>query len=139
MRLTPQQCRDRLAGTRHAVLATITPDGRPHAVPIVFALDGDRIVTAVDAKPKATRDLQRLRNLRAQPRAALLGEHYDEDWSLLWWVRVDAGARVVDGPPDVVRELAMPLARRYPQYGGVAPEGPLVVLETTDWTGWSAS
>jgi PPOX class probable F420-dependent enzyme len=128
-----------LAGARHAVLATITPDGRPHAVPIVFALDGDRIVTAVDAKPKATRDLQRLRNLRSQPRAALLAEHYDEDWSLLWWVRVDAGARLVDGPPDVVRDLGAPLARRYAQYGGVAPEGPVIVLEATGWTGWSAS
>ena len=85
MHLTPQRCRDRVAGARHAVLATITPDGRPHAVPIVFALDGDRLITAVDAKPKSTRDLQRLRNLRVRPQAAVLAEHYDEDWSLLWW------------------------------------------------------
>ena len=129
MRLTPQQCRDRLAVARHAVLATVTPDGRPHTVPIVFAPDGDRLVTAVDAKPKSTVHLQRLRNLRAEPRAAMLAEHYDEDWSRLWWVRVDAEARVVDAAeePDAVRAGGLLLARRYPQYGGVPPAGPLIV------------
>jgi PPOX class probable F420-dependent enzyme len=138
MRLTPQQCHERLAGQRHAVLATITPDGRPHAVPIVFALDGERLVTAVDAKPKSTRDLQRLRNLRQRPRAAVLAERYDEDWSLLWWVRVDTVARVIDAPTDVVRLGAGLLAQRYPQYGGTAPAGPLIVLQAVAWTGWSA-
>jgi PPOX class probable F420-dependent enzyme len=139
MRLTPQRCRDRVAGARHAVLATITPDGRPHAVPIVFALDGDQLITAVDAKPKSTRDLQRLRNLRVRPQAAVLAEHYDEDWSLLWWVRVDVEAELVEEPAERVRTGAGLLARRYPQYGGVAPAGPLIVLRAVAWVGWVAS
>lgn len=139
MRLTSLQCRERLAGQRHAVLATVTPDGRPHAVPIVFALDGDRLVTAVDAaKPKSTRDLQRLRNLRERPWASVLAQRYDEDWSLLWWVRLDAAAQVVDDPDDVVRLGAGRLAQRYPQYGGVPPPGPLIVLQALGWTGWAA-
>lgn len=120
------------------MLATVTPDGGPHAVPIVFALDGDRLVTAVDAKSKSTRDLQRLRNLRRHPRAAVLAERYDEDWSLLWWVRLDAGAQVVEEPEEVLRQGARLLADRYPQYGGIPPEGPLIVLRVLAWTGWTA-
>jgi PPOX class probable F420-dependent enzyme len=138
VRLSASQCRQRLAGQRHAVLATVTPDGDPHAVPIVFALDGDGLVTAVDVKPKSTRDLQRLRNLRRHPRAAVLAEHYDEDWSLLWWVRLDAEAQVVDEPGEVLRLGAALLVDRYPQYGGVPPEGPLIVLRALTWTGWAA-
>ena len=99
MRLTTSQCRDRLSAARHAVLTSVTPGGRPHAVPIVFALDGDdRLVTAVDVKPKSTSDLQRLRNIQAHPWVAVLAERYDEDWSRLWWVRVDGVAHVLDGP-----------------------------------------
>lgn len=138
MRLSEAECRRRLAGRRHAVLATITPQGRPHAVPIVFAPDGDRLVTAVDAKPKSTRNLQRLRNLRQRPAAAVLVEQYDEDWSLLWWVRVDVEAQIVDGSAEVVRRGARLLADRYPQYHGVPPEGPLIVLRVLAWTGWAA-
>jgi len=74
-----------------ARLATVRPDGAPHLVPVVFAVevaaDGDRVHLAVDAKPKRTRNLQRLVNLRAEPRCALLVDHYADDWSRLWWGR----------------------------------------------------
>lgn len=139
MRLTLQQCRDRLAAARHAVLATVTPDGRPHAVPIMFALAEGNLVTAVDGKPKTSTDLQRLRNIAARPRVAVLAERYDEDWSRLWWVRVDAVAEVVPaGREDAAAGLAL-LAGRYPQYGGVPPAGPLIVCRTLVWTGWAAA
>ena len=139
MRLTPAECRRRLAGARHAILATVTPDGRPHVVPVVFVLGGDRIFTAVDTKPKSTPELQRVRNVRAQPRAAVLAEHYHEDWARLWWVRADGDAEVVDGPVQAVRAGASLLARRYPQYRGVPPPGPLIVVRVTAWSGWSAA
>ena len=92
--------RARAAAARVGHLATVTPDGRPHVVACCFALEGDRVWTAVDAKPKATPRLQRLANLRAHPRASLLVDHYEEDWTRLWWVRIDGPARIHDDGPE---------------------------------------
>ena len=95
-----------------ARLATIGPGGRPHLVPITFALDGDTIYTAVDQKRKVTTRLQRLRNVATDPRVSVLADHYDdEDWSSLWWVRADGAARVVT-PGDPEHELAVTLVSR---------------------------
>ena len=88
--------RARLSAARIGHLATVRPDGRPHVVACCFALHGDRLWTAVDAKPKRTPQLQRLANVRAHPRASLLVDHYEEDWDALWWVRVDGPAAVLD-------------------------------------------
>src|SRR5262245_51784199 len=112
--------RRRLATARVGRLATVTPEGRPHVVPCCFALDGDRIVSAVDAKPKTTPELRRLANLRARPRAALLVDHYAEDWSTLWWVRADGAGRVVEVGPERERALEL-LAAKYEQYARERP------------------
>ena len=88
-------------------------DGRsaPHVVPVCFALDGDTVVTAVDAKPKTTAALRRLDNVRAHPDGRLLVHAYDdEDWTQLWWVRVDGRAEVLTGGPD--RDAAIVAPRR---------------------------
>lgn len=124
--------------SRVARLATVRPDGGPHVVPIVFAADGSRLFTAVDAKPKRTRCLQRLVNLRADPRCSLLVDHYDSDWSRLWWVRADGTARVLDDPAESDRGLAL-LAARYPPYSAQPPAGPLIVVNVERWTGWAAA
>jgi len=49
------EARSRFAAGRVARLATVRPDGSPHLVPVVFALDGPTIAFAVDDKPKSTR------------------------------------------------------------------------------------
>ena len=85
--MTPERSRERFAAASHALLATADRSGAPHIVPIVFALAGDTIYNAVDRKPKRTTALRRLDNVRENPRAAVLAEHYDEDWTKLWWVR----------------------------------------------------
>jgi PPOX class probable F420-dependent enzyme len=106
-----------------ARLATVDPQGRPHVVPICFAIDGATLYTAVDEKPKRTRRLQRLRNIEANPRVEVLIDRYDDDWSRLWWVRLRGTARVVDDP----RALEL-LAAKYPQYRERPPAGPVIAV-----------
>jgi PPOX class probable F420-dependent enzyme len=130
--------RRRFASSPVARLSTVRPDGRPHVVPCVFALVADTIYTAVDAKPKRSTRLQRLTNVSAEPRCALLVDHYEKDWSRLWWVRADGRGQVVEQPqPDHVGIQA--LVARFPRYREEPPSGPLLVVSVDHWTGWSAS
>jgi PPOX class probable F420-dependent enzyme len=133
------EARARFAAARVARLATAGADRRPHLVPVVFALDGDTLYTAVDdVKPKATQRLRRLRNIAENPAVALLADHYDDDWSALWWVRADGAARVVDpGEPEAGRARAL-LAERYAQYRAAPPPGPVIAVAVERWTGWAA-
>jgi len=96
---------------------------------------GNVIVTAVDHKPKRTTDLQRLHNLEANPRVSVLADHYDEDWSQLWWVRADGHARILRGP-DRTKPLEWLLAK-YDQYADNPPAGPVIWIEATRWRGWA--
>ena len=121
-----------------ARLGTVTPNGRPHLVPVVFALDHDTIYFAVDSKPKRTQNLQRLRNIAANPAVSLLADQYDEDWARLWWVRVDGVARVVDDAAGAGHALDL-LAVRYPQYRRARPQGPVVAIAIQSITGWAAA
>jgi PPOX class probable F420-dependent enzyme len=130
--------RQLLASARVARLATVTPDGRPHIVPVTFAVDGDHIYTAVDAKPKTTRDLQRLRNIQATGHAAVLADHYDDDWAALWWARADGQAGLIGETRLMAGPLAL-LAGRYPQYREAAPAGPVIDIQVRLWTGWAAA
>ncbi len=129
-------CRELLAQVRVARLATTGADG-PHLVPVVFASDGNRIYTAVDHKPKSTRRLRRLDNIRSDPRVSLLADHYEEDWSRLWWVRADGFAEIVVEDDAMTAGIDL-LVARYPQYVERRPEGPLIVISVESWTGWSA-
>lgn len=136
MRLTEQAARERLASAPVVRMASTDVSGRPHLVVMTFTVEGDRVFTAVDAKPKTTRDLKRLRNIRADPRVALLADHYEDDWSRLWWVRADATAEVVDDPAAMARPIAL-LCERYPQYRAAPPEGPVIVIDVERWSGWA--
>ena len=131
------QIRERFAAAAVAHLATADAEGRPHVVPIVIALDGDTIYFAVDQKPKRTRDLKRLRNIAMNPAVALLVDHYEEDWTALWWIRADGRARVLDQGPESERAMEL-LALRHPQYRLQAPPGPAVAIAVHRWSAWSA-
>ena len=134
------EARARFVSAPVARLATVAADGRPHLVPVVFALDGDTLYTAVDdVKPKATTRLKRLANIAANPAVALLVDHYDDDWTALWWVRVDGTARLVDpGEPEAARARAL-LAERYPQYRVAPPPGVAIAVAVERWSGWAAT
>ena len=123
---------------RVATLATVSPDGRPHLVPVVFARDGDDLVTAVDGKPKKQRALARIANIARDPRVTLLAHLYDEDWSKLWWVRVDGTASLEEGGEDFERALTI-LRTRYPQYQSVDLAGPVIRIVIEQATAWEAN
>lgn len=128
----------RVGSARVARLATVDDRGRLHLVPICFALDGDTLYSAVDAKPKRSRRLKRLANVRAHPAVTVLVDEYVEDWSRLWWVRLRGSARVVEQGPELERALEL-LTEKYDQYRAQPPPGPAIVVAIEEWSGWQGA
>ncbi len=136
--MTADEARRLFAQQRVARLATVDASGRPHLVPIAFALEDDVVFSAVDAKPKRTKALRRLDNVRRNPRVALLADHYDDDWSKLWWVRADGSASVhAAADRQAARALEL-LLERYSQYRAEPPGGPVLAIAVERWSGWRA-
>jgi PPOX class probable F420-dependent enzyme len=131
------EARERFATARVARLATLGANGSPHLVPVTFAVDGDAVAFAIDAKPKTTQRLQRLRNIERDPRVSLIVDAYAEDWSTLWWVRADGTAEHVVG--DVAERWVKRLQTKYAQYLASPPTGPVVQIRIDRWTGWQAT
>ncbi|MBA8827064.1 PPOX class probable F420-dependent enzyme [Saccharopolyspora lacisalsi] len=136
MRMDRKQARESIERARVGRLATADAQARPHIVPVTFTVDGDTVVTAVDHKPKTTTELKRMRNIRENPRVALLVDHYEDDWSRLWWSRADGEATLTDTAEraDLVDELAA----KYRQYRQQPPAGTLIVIGIHRWSGWSS-
>ncbi|MFZ3394957.1 TIGR03668 family PPOX class F420-dependent oxidoreductase [Rhodococcus sp. 7Tela_A2] len=130
--------RRRVTEARVARLATADGSGEPHLVPIVFALDGDAIHTCVDDKPKSTRRLRRLADIAANPRVSVLVDHYSDDWSQLWWIRIDGIATVHAADTDAGATGLDALVRKYPQYRSTRPPGPVITIARLRWRSWSA-
>lgn len=137
MKLAPEEARRRFAIERVARLATADAAGTPHLVPFTFVVDGDRVLHAVDAKPKSTRALRRLHNIEQNPATSALADHYDENWTQLWWSRADGIATVTSDPDELARASDL-LAAKYSQYRADPPAGPLIVLRVDRWSGWAA-
>ena len=127
----------RLTAARVARLATTDPDGRPHLVPIVFAVEGDTLYSAVDAKQKRSTTLRRIENARRNPDVTVLVDHYDDDWTRLWWIRLRGRARVLDGGAECDRALAL-LGEKYAQYHDEAPGPPILAIDVIETREWSA-
>jgi PPOX class probable F420-dependent enzyme len=130
------EMRERVAAARVARLATLRADGRPHLVPICFTLESETLYSAVDEKPKRSKRLQRLENIRRRSDVAVLVDHYEEDWSRLWWVRLDGTATVLEEGPELERALAL-LTAKYEQYRAEPPVSPVIAVRVERWRGWS--
>ena len=132
--------RDRIAAARVARLATIRPDGRPHLVPVTFAVlptapdESVRLAFAVDHKPKRTAALQRLDNITRTPDISLLIDGYDEAWDRLWWFRIDGTAKIVAESDEAIDALQ----DKYDQYKEIRPSGPVVLITADHIASWSA-
>ena len=124
--------RVKLEAARIARLATVDAEGGPHLVPVCFACNGTVFYSAIDRKPKrvAAKRLARLKNIKKTPRVALLVDHYDEDWTHLWYVLVRGEAELVSAPAE--RKLAIQCLRaKYPQYAPAMLEDDAPVLRIT--------
>ncbi|HEX6286032.1 MAG TPA: TIGR03668 family PPOX class F420-dependent oxidoreductase [Acidimicrobiia bacterium] len=128
----------RAAFERSGHLATVRPDGRPHVVVVTFALVGGHAVTAIDHKPKRTDRLQRLVNVEQTGRASLLVDHYEEDWSRLWWVRIDGSASLHEAD-ELYSSAIDGLVAKYAQYSDRAPEGPVIAISQDDVSSWEST
>ena len=122
-----------MAAARVGRLATVGSDLRPHVVPVTYAVHGDELFIGVDQKPKTTTALKRLRNIAGNERVAVLVDEYEEDWTHLWWVRVDGVARVVASDAAAVALLVA----KYPQYEADPPRGPVIAIRAEGWSGWT--
>ena len=132
MRISREQARERFRTARVARLASADGLGRPHVVPIVFAVSGDELITAVDWKPKSGSTLRRIRNIEQNPQVSVLVDRYDEDWEQLWWARADGTAELLETHP-----LLDELIAKYPQYQRKPPGGGLIVIHVERWSGWA--
>jgi PPOX class probable F420-dependent enzyme len=128
----------RVAAARVARLATLSADGRPHVVPFCFVLTGEVLYSAVDSKKKRSTRLRRLDNVRRDPRVTVLVDHYEEDWTRLWWVALAGSARELEpgGESDQAVRL---LVGKYEQYVLAPPLGPVLRIDVDRWSGWTAS
>jgi len=129
---------DRLRTARIGHMASVNPDGSPHVVPFVFAVNDRTIYWTVDAKPKRTRELKRLSNIRSNPHVEMVVDGYSEDWGTLWWVRARGVARILEPGKEWDRALTL-LSEKYEQYEAGPPPGPVVAIDVTHVVDWEAS
>jgi PPOX class probable F420-dependent enzyme len=135
MRLDAHACWERLGLAGHGVLGTVHRERGVDAVPVVFVVDGGQILIPIDTvKAKSGHRLQRLANLEADPRCVLLVDHYDDDWSQLWWVRLHGHAvETAPAPGDRTR-----LGAAFPAYRAPDSVTGAIVLRADEITGWAA-
>lgn len=136
MSFNEDEARARFADAPVARLATVGTEQQPHLVPVTFAVRGSVVVIAVDHKPKSTTNLKRLRNIKFVDRVSLLADHYDDDWSQLWWVRADGRARILESAPDRDAPVRW-LVEKYAQYQDNPPRGPIIWVDVDTWRSWS--
>jgi PPOX class probable F420-dependent enzyme len=129
------EMRRRVTSARVGRLGTAGP--QPHVVPVCYALLGDALYSAVDHKPKRTVRLQRIANIEATGRACLLVDEYHDDWTQLWWVRIDGPAGVVGDAGEAARAVDA-LCAKYLQYARRRPSGPVLALQAERGSCWEA-
>ena len=127
-----------LMGSEHrAVLTTVDGEGRPHAVPVVFAVHGDYVVTPIDRKPKTTRALGRRKNIEQNPHVALLVDRWSEEWTELAWVMIRGTASLQPANRSVAEVET--IVSRYPRYRDTIEGSEIIqiVPRRISWWSWS--
>ncbi len=143
--LPPEQSRTlhshHLSEARVGHLATADESGVPHVIPVCFAVDGDHIYSVLDQKPKRTglTRLRRVRNILSNPQATLVADHYEEDWSRLWYVMISGRAELLlEGEERSAAILV--LRAKYPQYRDMdIDENPVIKITVERVIAWGGS
>ncbi len=137
MRMDSADCLEHLDSASFGVLGSLDIDRGIHLVPVVFAVQGDDLVIPIDTvKPKMTKRLRRVDNLRADPRASLMVDHREADWGELWWVQVELE---FTGSTEPVAGWQSALAHKYPQYGHAGAIDSLLMFIIRSLRGWTAT
>ena len=134
----PASVTSKLQEARVARLATADEKGQPHLVPICYVFDGEVFYTAIDAKPKRVegKQLARVRNIQVNPQVALLVDHYDEDWSRLWYILVRGTAELLHHEDEKQKAMQL-LKAKYTNYRlGWLPEDALLIRVRPQQTTW---
>ena len=127
-----------LLAQRVARLASADARGKPHVVPVCFAVDGETVYITVDEKPKRRpgRALKRIRNLVENPAVALVADHYEEDWRRLGWVMLRGRAEILHGGEEHHRAQTL-LRGRYRQYREMSLAGlPVIAIRIARVASW---
>ena len=127
------------AQVRIAHLATADSKAAPHVIPVCFAYDGPCIYSVIDQKPKRSgaMDLKRVRNILTNPRVALVLDHYEEDWSKLWYLLVTGRAELLESGTEHQKAIEL-LREKYPQYQRMSIENsPVIKIKMTKLIDWS--
>ncbi len=131
-----------LLQSRVGHLATASGAGEPHVIPVCFVFDGAAVYSAIDAKPKRVepRRLRRLENIRENPRASLVVDHYEEEWRRLRYLLLRGRAEILEAGPDREHALAL-LREKYPQYRTMPGfgAGPVIRLIPEKVQSWHAA
>jgi PPOX class probable F420-dependent enzyme len=124
--------------SRRGVLGTIGPDGNPNVLPVCFTWAGDVLWTAIDGKPKSTGQLQRVRDIRANPHITFMVDRWDEDWNRLAWLQAHATATILSEGLETEKAYAA-LRDKYHQYEYTELVGPVIRMDVDRWIGWAAN
>jgi PPOX class probable F420-dependent enzyme len=121
-----------------ARLATADAAGRPHVVPVCFALEGSSLYITIDEKPKRGVPLKRVRNIAENPNVALVVDRYDENWTQLAWVMLRGPAEILEAGAEHDAAQAL-LRQKYPQLAAMRIDGlPVIALRIARTTAWGA-
>ena len=133
----PEWAATLLADGRVGRLGFSDADAHPRVLPITYAVVDGAVWSAIDSKPKRSgSEPARVRWLRARPEAALVVDHYSDEWDELAWVQV-LGRVDVLGNEEGGEALAA-LVEKYPQYRVAPPPGPLLRMEVARGLCWRA-
>jgi PPOX class probable F420-dependent enzyme len=136
----PDEQRDILNEARRGVMATIGRDGCPHAVPVVFAVRDDKLVSPIDHKPKRGVVMARVRNLVRDPSVTLLVDRWDEDWRRIGWIMIRGRAEVIEPDPESGRLLVDRYEQyRDPRYDETSLFDAFIVISPADILWWTYS
>ena len=133
--VAPRETFASLLRARRGYLATISPEGAPHLLPVCFTWAGEVIWTAIDGKPKSTEELQRIKDISANPSICFTVDRWDEDWSRLAWLQARGTASVLVRGPEIEKARAA-LKSKYAQYADTPLEGPVIRIDVERWVGW---